>query len=124
MAIARDDLGRHRLGPQSDEPQRPALDGWAEVGVGPYRTRYLAHRDLVARRDQGPLGPAHLSVETGKRQTRHHGLGMHPVRTADHQGLAMLICLARQRRAQLIDAGQDVVGGFAQQEGEGGVEHV
>ena len=118
VTVARHDLRRYHLGPQAQRAKGARLDFRTEIGVGADRARDLAHSDLVACLDQRPPRSADFAEKAGEDQASRDGLGVDAVRAANHRRFAMLVCPACERRAQLVNARQDFVGGFAQNHGE------
>jgi len=112
------------VGPQAQRRQGLGLHARIQVGVRPDRAGDLADGDLLARPRQRLARAAQLGVEAGEDLPRGDRLGVDAVRAADHRRAPVLLGAAAARGAQPVDAGQDLVGGVAQQDRERRVEHV
>jgi hypothetical protein len=129
MAIALDDLRRHRLRAQTEGGAHLVLDLGVDVGEVTHRAGELAHRHDVARPTQ-PLEIAPgLDVPHGDLEAKRGRLRVHPVRAPHRQRVAVakregpepgpqtLLSLQQEirRPAQLQRGGRvpDVVGGEA-----------
>jgi hypothetical protein len=62
MAIARDHLGRNRLGFQVQFRRHISLDPWVDVGESADGARNRAGRNLLARRDKPGASPSKFRV--------------------------------------------------------------
>ena len=117
VAIARHDLGGHHFRMQAQGAQRANFNLRVQAGVGSHRAGQLAHRDLLPRQHQGASRAADLAEKAGEHQASRDGLGVDAVRATNHQRVAMLFSLARERLHELVDADHDLIGCLAQQDG-------
>ena len=124
VAVARDHLGRDRLRREAEPRGDLGLDRRVDVGEGADRARDRAGRDLGARRLQAPPVARELGVEARELEAEGDRLGVHAVRAADAGRVLVLERAPAQRREQLVEAGQQQVGGLGELAGEGGVEQV
>ena len=124
VPVARDHLGRDRLGRQPHRRGDMLLDRRVDVGEGADRARDRAGRDLGAGGDQ----PGRCAVElgVGLRELHAEGrrLGVDAVAAADRHGVLVLEGAPLQRREQGVEVGEQDVGRARQLHGEAGVEHV
>ena len=124
VAIASDDLRRHRLRLQAERGESAPLDLRREMRVRPDRARDLTDGDLAARGDE-PRPPArHLRVVAGQHQPERDRLGEDAVAASDHRRLRVLARPFGERTEQPIAADDEAIGGVAEQDGEGRIEDV
>ena len=125
VAVARDHLGRDRLrraARAAPRPRpRPPDRSLAKVPTAPE----IAQVAISARAVSQPAPVAReLGVEAGELEAEGGGLGVHAVRAADAGRVLVLEGAAAQRGEQLVEIGEQAVGGLGQLAGEGGVEQV
>ena len=99
VAVARDDLGRDRLGGEPEPLEHARLELRPERGVGADRAGDRADRGLRERALE-PLGVAvRLEREPGELEAERGRLGVHAVGAADAQRAGVRARLLGQRRA-------------------------
>ena len=100
------------------------LDPRIDVGERAHRTGDGAGRDLGAGRQQ-PLAVAQEGREVARElHAEGRGFGMDSVAAADRERVPVLEGALLQGRQQLVDVGEQDVGGLRELHGEAGVEHV
>ena len=124
VAIARHDLGRDRLGAQTERAQRCRFDRWIEIAVHTNGTGDLADRDGIHGLQHPRPRAQQLCVPASKRQACGYRLGVDAVRATDHRGLGVFACALGQGVSELIDAKQDRLEGTTGLQRERRVEHV
>src|SRR5438128_2076314 len=83
VAVARHDLGRHRLGLEAEPAERARLDRRREVGVGADRPGDLAESDVLSRSCKAGPAALHLGTEAREDQPEGGGLCVDAVGAAD-----------------------------------------
>ena len=83
-----------------------------------------AGRDLRARADEPFLGAEEFRIGIGELDAERRRLGMNAVGTPDRRRELVLEGTPAQRREQLVDIGDQQIGGAHQLHVEAGVEHV
>ena len=124
VAVALDDLGRHRLHAEAEVAADLVLELRLDMGEVADRPRQLADGDRLARPAQPLEVASGLDVPDGDLEAERGGLGVHPVGAADGQGVAVAQRERAQRLSQLLLAGQQQVGGVTELKRGGGVPHV
>ena len=124
MAVARDHLGRDRLGLQAQFRRDIRLDPRIDVGEGADRAGNRASRNLLARRDKPGAGAGELGMGDGELEAEGGRLGVDSVRAADRRRHLVLEGAALERREQRVDVGDEDVARAPELHGEAGVEHV
>ena len=124
VAVARDHLGRHRLGREAELRRHMLFDPRVDVGESADCAGDGAGRDLLARRDQPRAGAGEFGVGQRELEAESGRLGMDAVRAADGRRQLVLVSAAFQRREQRVDIGDQDVARPPQLHGEAGVEHV
>jgi hypothetical protein len=124
VAVAGDDLGRHRLGAEVQAREHAALEVRRRRGIGADGARDRAD----ARLPEGSLEPVGVAVrlerEAGELDAERRRLGLDAVRAADHQCVDVLSRALCERLDQLVRAAQDDLARLAELERERRVEHV
>ena len=100
------------------------LDARIDLGEGADRARDRAGRDLLARGDQPLAGAREFRIGVGELEAERRRLGMDAVGAADRRRHLVLEGARLQRREQLVDVGEQQVGGAGELDVEAGVEHV
>ena len=105
MTVARDDLGRDRLGAQSQRPGHVLLDPRIDIGEGPHRSGERRGGDLLTGRMEPPAGAGEFRVGVGELDAKRGRFGMDAVAAADGDRVAVLEGTPVQGRQQRIDIG-------------------
>jgi hypothetical protein len=125
VAVARDDLGRNRLGRQAEFASDMGLDFGRDVGERADRARNRAGRDFIARRDQ-PLAVARrLGIALRELEAEAVGSGVDGRGSGRSSGVSL--CSSARRFSTLSSSsmsGDQQVCGLLQLHGQRGVEHV
>jgi hypothetical protein len=124
VAIARDDLGRHRFGHQAEPVADMRLDRRVDIGERADRARDRAGGDFGAGGLQPGAVAVHLGIHARKFQPKGGGFGMDAMAAADGDGVPVFHGAGLQRGEQPVDIGQQQVGRPGQLDIEGGVEHI
>ena len=125
MAVARDDLGRHRFRPQPQPLGDIFFHPRIEMREGADRAADRGHRDLRPRRDQPLAAAGELGVMAGQLQPERRRFGVDAVAAADGQACICARSRARLQRCQHgVDIGQQQVGRLRQLHRQAGVQHV
>ncbi len=124
VAVARDHLGRDGLDRQAHLLRDMRLDPGIDIGEGADRARNGAGGDLGARGDEAGAVAGELGIGLRQLQPEGDRLGMDAVAAADRRGQLVLEGAALQHREQLVEIGDQDVGGLAELDREAGVEHV
>ena len=111
VAVARNDLGRDRLGREAERLRDVGFDPRIDVGEGADGTRDRAGRDLLARVLQPLPGARELGVGLCQLQTEGDRLGMDAVAAADGWCHLVLEGARLERRQQAVDVGEQEVRG-------------
>ena len=112
VAVARDDLGRDRLGRQAQLRRRhSASTRGSTLAKVPTAPEMRAGRDLLARRDQPLAGAGELGIGVGELEAEGGRLGMDAVAAADGRRQLVLEGAALERGEQRVDVGDEDVGG-------------
>ena len=109
MAVARDHLGRDRLGLQAEFRRDMVLDPGIDVGEGADRAGNRAGRDLLARRDEPRPGARKLGMGERELEAESGRLGVDAVRAADGRRHLVLVGAALERGEQRVDVGDEDV---------------
>ena len=94
------------------------------MGEGPHRPGNFPNGNGLPGLFQPALITLALVKPDGQFQTEGDGLGMDPVGTADHHRFFMAEGLFPDRFLQGLQVVQQNIGGFFQQDGHGGVQHI
>ena len=124
VPVARDDLGRDRLDLEPHRLRHVRLDARVHLRKGADRAGDRAGRDLVARLPEPRLGAVEFGIGLRELQPERGRLGMDAVRAADGRRHLVLDGAALERGEQLVDVGDQDVGGAHELHVEAGVEHV
>ncbi len=124
VAVARNDLGRHRLDRQAHLVGDVLFDFRRDVGEGADGARNGAGRDFGARRDQAGAGAHEFGVIAGQLQAEGDRFSMDAMRTADGRRIFVFDRAALQPGQDQVDAFDQQVGGALKLHGEAGVQHV
>jgi hypothetical protein len=124
VAVARDHLGRDRLGFEPELLGDMGLDRRVDIGKGADRPRDGTGGDLPARCGEPVAVAGELGPVPGELQAKGRRLGMDAMAAADGRRQFMLEGAPLQRRQERIEIGQQQVGGLLQLHCKGGVEHV
>ena len=98
MPVARDDLGRDRLGLEAELFRDIGFDPRVDIGEGADRAGNLAGRDLLARGDEALAVAGELGVMAGELQPKRRRLGMDAVAAPDRRRVFVLEGAALQGR--------------------------
>ena len=124
VAVARDDLGRHRLDPHAEPLGDQRLDPRIDIGEGADGAGNGTGRDLVARQFEPLPGAVELGIGIGELEAEGGGLGMDAVAAPDGGRVFVLHGARLERREQPSTSPISNVGGAHQLDVEAGVEHV
>ncbi len=124
VPVARDHLGRDRLGCKAELFGDVGLDRRVDIGKGADGARDRASRDLCARRGETLPIAGEFGVVPGKLEAKRRRLGMDAVAAADGERVFVLESAPLQRRRQRIEIGEQQVGRLLQLHRQAGVEHV
>ncbi len=124
VAVARDDLGRHRLDRQAELGGDVRLDPRIDVCEGADRARDGAGRDLAACFLQPPPAAGEGGVVPGELEAEGGRLGVDAVAAAEAGGVFVLLGAALQRRQQRIEVGEQQVARLGELQRQAGIEHV
>ena len=124
MAVAGNDLGRHRLDGEAELFRHMGLDPGVDIGEGADGARDGAGGDLGPRRCQPLAVPVKRRVMAGELDPEGGRLGVDGVAAADTESELMLPGAALQGGEQIVQAGEQDIGGAAELDGQAGVEHV
>src|SRR5689334_17003023 len=97
------------------------LDARIDIRKRADRARDCAGGDLLPRRDESLLGARKLGVEAGKLHAKGRWLRMDSVAAADRDGMLVLEGAFLERGKQLVDVGDQNVGGALQLHGKASV---
>src|SRR5579872_1825042 len=124
VAIARNDLRRHRFDLEPHGFGDMRFDPRIEMGEGADRAGDRAGRNLLARRDQSFFRPRKLGVGVGELEPEGGRLGVDAMRAADGRGHLVLESALLQRGQHFVEVGDQNIGGASELYIEAGVEHV
>ena len=124
VTVARDHLGRDRLGLEAELLGDMGLDRRIDIGEGPDGTRDLAGRHLLARGDEAGPVAGKLGVVSGELEAEGRRLGMDAVAAPDRRRVFVLERAPLQRREQRVEIGEQDVGGLGQLHRQASVEHI
>ena len=125
MAVARDDLGRDRLGLKAHGPLQHVLQRLGRCWRRCRRRREMAQvatSSRAARRRV--LAAVELCIGFGHLQAEGHRLGMNAMGATDADGVLVFEGAALGGSEQGVEIGQQKIGCFGQLDVEAGVEHV
>jgi hypothetical protein len=100
------------------------LNARIDVGEGADRARDGAGRDVGARGFEADAVAGELGVRLGELETEGDRLSMDAVTAADGRGHLVLERAALEHREQLVEVGEEDVGGLGQLDRQAGVEHI
>jgi hypothetical protein len=124
VAVARDHLGRDRLGAQPQAAGDMGFDRRVDVGEGANGAGDGAGGNFLAGAQQPAAVARELGVIAGELEAEGHGLGMDGVAAAHAGRVFMLLGAALKGGQQIVDVGEQDVGRLRQLHREAGVEHV
>ncbi len=124
MAVARNDLGRDRLGREAKLLGDMRFDRRVDVGEGADGTRNCAGRNVVARRDQPRPAAIEFGISLSELEPEGRRLGVDAVASADGRRELMFECAAFQDREQFVEVGDQKLGGLFQLNRKRRVEYV
>ena len=124
VAVARDHLGRDRLGHQPHRLGDMFLHARIDLRKGADRARDGAGGDFLAGGDQALAGAGKFRIGIGKLEPERHRLGVDAVGAPDGRGHLVLEGTLFQRRQNLVDISDQQVRGAGELHVEAGVEHV
>ncbi len=124
VAVARDHLRRDRFDGEPHLGRHMRLDARVDVRERPDRARDRAGRDLLAGRSEPLLRAGKLRVGLRELEPEGHRLGMDGMRAADGRRHLVLEGAALERLEQLLNVGDQNIGGARELHVEARVEDV
>ena len=124
MAVALDDLRRHRRRAKTEPLAHRLLDRRVEVREHPDGARQFADRHRVTGLRHAAATTLELRVPERELDAKGHRLGMHAMRPADHRRSAMLIGPSPDGVGQRVEVRENQVAGLAHLKRQRGVDHV
>ena len=100
------------------------LDARIDLREGTDGARDRASRDFLARGDQALAGAAEFGIGVSELEPERHRLGVDAVRAADGRRHLVFEGALLQRRQNLVDVGDEDIGGAGELDVEAGIEHV
>ncbi len=124
MPVARDHLGRDRLGREAELLCDMRFDARVDIGEGADRAGDLAGRHLPARGNQALAVARELGVVAGELDPEGRRLGVDAVAAADRRRVLVFEGALFQRCQHRVEIGEQQVGGLGELHRQAGVEHV
>ena len=124
VAVARDDLRRGWFDDEAEFGGDMLLNRRRHIGKGADRAGDCAGGDVVAGVDEAVAVALELGIGLRELEAEGHRLGVDSVAAADGRRQLTLQRPALQHFEQVVEVGDQQVGGLLELHGEGGVEHV
>ena len=124
VTVPRDDLGGDGFRGEAQSVGHVGFDAGIGVGVGANGAADRTGGDLRPGGEQAGAVAGELGVVAGELDAEGGGLGVYAVAAADGERVLVLDGAALEGGEQVVEIGQQDVGGLGELDGEAGVEHV